>query len=96
MLLTTAGTAWSTQSPGSYQYLSRPAKALIDGLDGVGDNNGRLDDAANYNALEESKRTTFEAIMHALEAEELLDLVTGVTAIWGETFLPPGATTSPW
>lgn len=87
MLFATAGTAWSTQSPSSYQYLSRPAKALIDGLNGAGDNDGQLDDAAGYNALEEPDRATFEAIMHALGAQGLLDIVTSVTAIWGE--VPP-------
>ena len=49
-----------------------------------GDGDGQLDDAADYDALKESKRTTFEAIMHALEEGGLLQLVTAVTAIWGE------------
>lgn len=80
MLLVTADVSWSTQS---YQYLSRPAKAFIDGLDGVGDNDGQLDDATNYNALKQSERTTYEAIMHALGAQGLFDIVTSVTAIWG-------------
>ena len=83
-LLFATGTAWGAQPAGSYQYLSDPAKAFIDRLAGVGDDNGQLDDSADYNALEESERTTLEAIMHALHAQGLLDLVTGVTAIWGE------------
>ena len=33
--------------------------------------------------------------MHALEALKLLDLVTGVTAIWGEKQTPPGTTPLP-
>ena len=91
-LFATGGATWMSQSRESYHYLSDQAKMFIDQLCGVGDCNGQLDDAAAYNALEESKRTTFEAIMHALEAQELLHLVTGVTAIWGEIQTPPGTT----
>lgn len=41
------------------------------------------DGAASYNRLEESRRTTFHAIIHALEAVELDHLVVSVDAIWG-------------
>ena len=84
LLLVAGGTAWGGQPPGSYDYLSDPAKAFIDQLQGVGDENGALDDAAGYDALKESERTTLEAIMHALQRGGVLHLVTGVTAIWGE------------
>ena len=83
-LLFAAGAALGAQPLESYQFLSNPARATIDRLPGVGDEDGQSDDSAVYNALEESDRTTFEAIMHALEAQGLLNLVTGVTAIWGE------------
>ena len=77
--------AWGVIQPSdssSYQYLSEPAKEFVDQL--VGDDDGQLDDAAAYDSLEQSKRTTFEAIMHALDGQGLLDIVTRVTAIWGE------------
>ena len=77
-----AVTVAGAQPPGSYQHVSDSAKIFIDRL--IGNNNGHPDDAAAYNARPESERTTFEAIMHALEAEGVLDLVTGITAIWGE------------
>lgn len=83
-LLAMRGPVWTYQLGGSYHYLSDRAKMLIDGLEGVGDGDGQLNDAAAYNALEESKRTTFESIMHALEVQNLLHLVARVTAIWGE------------
>lgn len=83
-LLFATDAASGAQPPGSYEYLSDQARAFIDRLAGVGDGDGQSDEAAVYNALEESERTTFEAIMHALEDQGLLDLVTGVTAIWGE------------
>ena len=76
--------ASGAQPPGSYQHLSAQARAFVDRLAGVGDGDGQADDAAVYNALEESERTTFEAIMHALEAQGLLGLVVSVTAVWGE------------
>ena len=82
LLLASLGVSSGSQPNGSYQHLSDPAKMFIDQLYGDGD--GQLDDAADYNALKESERTTFEAIMHALEADGLLHLVTSVTAIWGE------------
>ena len=39
--------------------------------------------AASYNQMEESRRTTFHAIIHALEAVDLDHLVVSVDAIWG-------------
>ena len=41
------------------------------------------DGAASYNRLEESRRTTFHAIIHALEAVDLDHLVVSVDKIWG-------------
>ena len=41
------------------------------------------DGAASYNRLEESRRTTFHAIIHALEAVDLDHLVVSVDEIWG-------------
>ena len=79
-LLFATDAASGAQPPESYQYLSDQARALVDRLAG----DGQSDEGGVYNALEESERTTFEAIMHALEAQGLLALVTGVTAIWGE------------
>ena len=37
-----------------------------------------------YGGLSESKRTTFESIMHALVTEEMLHLVEALTCIWGQ------------
>ena len=69
---------------GSYRHLTSDARRLVDQLPGVGNMNGQADDAHSYNALEESQRTAFEAIVHALENEELLEILDRITKIWGE------------
>ena len=58
----------------SYQHLSERARALADGLAGGED---------GYNSLSTSERSTFEAIVHALEAEGLLRIVKAVPKTWG-------------
>ena len=65
----------SAAPPPSYGYLSPRAQSLVDALDGGPD---------AYNARPESERASFEAIVHALESDGLLDLLDRVTAIWGE------------
>ena len=40
-----------------------------------------------YAKLSKDKRTTFESIMHAMKSEGFLDLVEGITAIWGDRTL---------
>lgn len=71
MLLIVAGVL-QPASRESYEFLSSAGKALID------------ESADKYNERPESQRTTFEAIVHALESQNLLHLVRRVTAIWGE------------
>ena len=60
----------------SYEHLSERGKSLANQL--------TSDDGAVYGGLTEAQRATFEAIMHALEAADLQDIVETVTAVWGE------------
>ena len=83
LFLAAAANSSALAQPGSrdsYQYLSDRGKELFDGL---ADANGQPDDAERYNQQEESKRSTFEAIMHVLESLGLDHLVQSVDAIWG-------------
>ena len=68
-------------SAGSYRYLSANAQGLIDGF--LVDILGLPRGAASYNSLEESRRSTYEAIMHALESLGLEHIVVAVTGVWG-------------
>ena len=69
------------ESIGSYQYLSPEAKILVDEFAGGPE---------EYNGLSVAQRTTFEAIMNALEKEKLLPIVEEVTAVWGEAYQSNG------
>ena len=69
----------------SYRHLTVRGQELFDNL---ADRNGQLDDAHTYHALEESQRTTFEAIIHALESLGIDDYVKTVDRIWGEAQRP--------
>lgn len=69
------------EPPGSYQYLSPRAQDLANMyLSRQGVPQG----AQGYDALDVSKRATFEAIVNALYAQGILALVEEVTAIWGK------------
>ena len=59
------------RSGSSYQHLSERGRDLSG------------DSPAAYNSRRQSERTTFEAIVHALESLELLHLVQSVDAMWG-------------
>ena len=59
------------QSPAPYDLLSPRGQELFQG------------DAVAYHRLDESKRTTFHAIVHALEAVDLDHLIVSVDRIWG-------------
>ena len=59
------------QSPEPYDLLSPRGQELFPS------------DAVAYNQLEQSKRTTFHAIIHALEAVGLDHLIVSVDRIWG-------------
>ena len=63
------------RSSDSYHYLSERAKPFALGLAGS---------ETGYNSLRVSERTTFEAIMHALETEGLLRIVKSVAKAWGQ------------
>ena len=62
-------------SSDSYEYVVERARPLALELAGS---------ATGYNNLSVSERTTFEAIMHALEAEGLLRIVKSVAKTWGQ------------
>lgn len=47
-------------------------------------------DIEAYSTLTVAQRATYEAIVHALDHHDLLDIVDAVTAIWGEAFQPNG------
>ena len=49
---------------------------------------GAAREADAYYTLTKSQRATYEAIVHALEHHDLLDIVDAVTAIWGEPDTP--------
>lgn len=69
----------------SYQYLSVRGKELVAPLvenDPVAPLVGN-DPAQVYNSWRQSERTTFEAIVHALEALQIDHLIERVDAIWG-------------
>ncbi len=66
-----AATLQGTAPDSSWDLLSPRGQELFAG------------DADSYNRLEESRRTTFHAIIHALEAVELDHLVVSVDEIWG-------------
>ena len=79
-----AGTGTGHSQPpdgrASYRYLSDRGQTLFDHMANA---NGLPDDEQEYNALEESKRTTFETIVHALESVGIDELVQSVERIWG-------------
>ena len=62
---------------GNYQNLFPEAQQLIDELA------GNAQPSRFYNNLDESKRSTFEGAVHALQNMGILDLIESVTAIWG-------------
>ena len=66
---------------GSYQYLSEDAKNLVNRLL---HEKGMPQGAQGYNSLSESKRATFEAIVHALYAAGIFAIVDEVTEVWGK------------
>lgn len=72
-----------SESTGSYQYLSENSQKLIDRF--LSDVRGLPPGAASYNSLEVAERSTYEAIMHALESLELHCLITDVNEVWGVT-----------
>ena len=56
----------SSFAQGSYQYLSPPVQDLVNGfLEEAGLQQG----AQGYDSLDESRRATFEAIVHSLYAQ---------------------------
>lgn len=68
---------WVQPPRDSYEYLSAPSRDLFDASPLGGG-------AATYNALEESRRTTYESVTSALEAEDLLRMISEVSQVWGE------------
>lgn len=81
-LATLAGmTAQPNRITESYQHLSHDGRLLFDTF---ANGDSQPNDAAEYHRLNQSQRTTFESIAHALESTAKLDLVESVTAIWGE------------
>ena len=65
------------------------APAVTDGYDMLpveGKRFGRARTPESYKTLTEAQRVTFESIVHALKAKQLLDIVDAVTAIWGESY----------
>lgn len=66
------GTETETET-GSYQYLTEPRRQPL----------GNFVDAERYRRLSKTQRSTYESIVHALEAVGRLDIVQVVTAIWG-------------
>ena len=71
LILGSAAAAQEEYGSSSYDHLSDGGRDLS------GDSRG------TYNSRPESERTTFEAIVHALESLELLHLVQSVDAMWG-------------
>lgn len=71
-------------SVGSFPYadLSVRAKALVDDLVGG---------PSVYEGLTYAQQTTLAAILHALEAEGLLDILTEIICVWGEAFDADGS-----
>lgn len=66
------GGAAQPDAPGSHRHLSARGVELAGG--------GGL-----YDSLTVTQRATFEAVIHALEAEGIDDLIEGVTRVWGAT-----------
>ena len=81
-IATLAGmTAQPNRITESYQHLSDDGRLLFDTF---ANSDGQPNDAAEYHRLNESQRTTFESVAHALESTATLGFVESVTAIWGE------------
>lgn len=68
-------------STDSYHHLSARGRQLFDDL---AQRRGEADSAAAYNDLRESQRTTFEAIIHAMELIGIDQYVQAVDKIWGK------------
>ena len=66
-----------SQFNGTYSHLSQEAAYFFSQFSGTSD------PSESYGSLEESQKATYEAIMHALKSEGLINIVSEVTAIWG-------------
>ncbi|MDE2934510.1 MAG: hypothetical protein OXS47_11700 [Chloroflexota bacterium] len=82
-----AHTEVAQNSRDSYHHLSTRGRQLFDDL---AQRRGEADFAAAYNDLRVSQRTTFEAIIHAMEFLDIDQYVQTVDKIWGK------ATISEW
>ena len=73
---------------GTYGALPPDVKVLFDGYVEAQANGVNTYPGVAYGALSPSQRSTFESIMHAMKAKQLLHFVERITAIWGRSTTP--------
>ena len=87
-LIAATGMVLATQPIRSYQYLSPRGIELASGLFG-----GSSDVGVEYDRMSATQRSTFEAIVHALESEQIDELIVRVFRVWGVA--PPNQNGTP-
>ena len=90
LIVTISSSPLAAQEPvDAYQQLSDDGKALFNRYyDATATSSLPVDTA--YNQLEDSRKTTFHAIVHAIDSLDIADVIASVDEIWGVTNSPDG------